>query len=435
MYEEILKYTEELKGFLIERRRDFHAHPEKGWEEVRTSSIIAKILTELGYEVLVGEDVLVPEDRMGVPPREVLEKTYERALANGAVPEFAERMKGGMTGVIGILRTGRPGPVVGMRFDIDALPLIESASADHAPKQNGFRSTFEGNMHACGHDGHATIGLGVACQLMKLKDKLKGTFKLAFQPAEEGVRGAKSIVSKGHFDDVDYFIGSHITKLPEGKDFDIYPGSGGSLATTKINALIKGKSAHAAGSPESGVNANLAMATAILNLHAIPRHGKGANRINVGVARGGTGRNIIPDEAYLELETRGATTEINAYVRDYAYSVLESSAKMHGCSIELSLAGEADSLESDPAMMDIVARAADAIGMKMPEQRRLPLGGSEDVSYMMKRVQEHGGLATFIRLMTPVAASAHNVCYDFDERVLANGVNIFTATVMEIMKL
>lgn len=434
MYEDVLKYTDELKDFLIKRRRDFHSHPEKGWEEVRTSSIIAKILTDLGYKVLIAEDVLVAEDRMGVPSEEILNATYERAMKTGAIAEFAEKMKGGMTGVIGILDTGKPGPVVGMRFDIDSLPLFETKDENHYPNREGFRSCFDGNMHACGHDGHATIGLGVAHQLMRKKDELKGVIKLVFQPAEEGVRGAKSIVSKGHFDDVEYFIGSHITKLPEGMDFDLYPGSGGALATTKLNATIHGKSTHAAGWPELGCNANLAMATAILNLHSIPRHSKGATRLNVGVARGGTGRNIIADEAYMEIETRGATTEINTYVRDYAMSILESSAAMHGCTVEVDPVGEAYSLESDPAMMEIVEQAANAINLKMIDNKRMALGGSEDVSYMMKRVQDHGGIATFIRLMTPVAASGHNVAYNFDERVLVNGVNIFTATVLEIMK-
>ena len=116
--------------------------------------------------------------------------------------------------MIGILRCGE-GPTVAMRFDIDALGVFEEHDPSHRPAKEGFNSVNEGFMHACGHDGHATIGLGVAKVLMSIKDQLHGTVKLIFQPAEEGVRGAKSIVDNGHLDGVDYLIGSHVTNKKE----------------------------------------------------------------------------------------------------------------------------------------------------------------------------------------------------------------------------
>lgn len=434
MKDKILQYTKEIEPEIVAIRRDFHGFPEKGWEEVRTSSKIAAILTELGYRVLVGEEVCDREDRMGVPSKADLDHAYNRAMEHGAVPEFAEKMKDGMTGVIGILEFDEPGPTVAMRFDIDALPIYESDNEGHVPTKGCFVSTIDGNMHACGHDGHASIGIGVAKQLMKMKDELKGKAVLIFQPAEEGVRGAKSIVTKGHLDDADYFLASHITDSAENPNADLYPGSNGALATTKLNVEIKGKAAHAGGSPQKGHNASLAMAAIMMNLNAIPRHSGGATRINVGVSKSGTGRNVIPDTAHLEIETRGATTEINEYVRNYALNIIEHGAKMHFCEATTSLEGEAFSLQSDQEIMELVAEAAREMGYRVPDDLGMPLTGSEDVSYMMKRVQDNGGKATFMRILTPVAGVAHNEEYDFDEGVLAKGVDVFTNSVYKLLK-
>ena len=162
-------------------RRDFHKHAETGWMEMRTASLIARRMTDLGYEVLVGRDVCKDDARMGVPDEATLQMGYERAKVQGADPEFLEKVKGGFTGVIGILRAGE-GPVYGMRFDIDALGVFESKEETHRPAKEGFASVNEGSMHACGHDGHAAIGLGVAEVLMQYKEQVHGTVKLIFQP-------------------------------------------------------------------------------------------------------------------------------------------------------------------------------------------------------------------------------------------------------------
>lgn len=123
IYEQITKMADEIAPELVAQRRDFHKFAEKGWFEMRTSSIIARKLTEMGYEVLVGDQVCKKDARMGVPSDEELEEQYERAVAQGADPEFVKYTKGGMTGVIGILRCGE-GPTVAMRFDIDALGVL-----------------------------------------------------------------------------------------------------------------------------------------------------------------------------------------------------------------------------------------------------------------------------------------------------------------------
>lgn len=129
VFQEITSLADAMADRLTARRRDFHKYAEKGWFEMRTSSLIARRLTELGYEVLTGDQVCKKDSRMGVPSEAELEQQYHRAVSQGADPEFVERTRGGMTGVIGILRCGE-GPVVGMRFDIDALGVFESDSPD-----------------------------------------------------------------------------------------------------------------------------------------------------------------------------------------------------------------------------------------------------------------------------------------------------------------
>lgn len=431
--EKIKTKAEELQPQMVEQRRDFHKFAESGWFEMRTSSIIAKKLTSLGYEVLVGEDVCDKDARMGVSDESTLEKHYQRAIEQGADPDFIEATKGGMTGVIGILRLGE-GPTVALRFDIDALGVIESNEHDHRPYKEGWSSINYGMMHACGHDGHATVGLGVAEVLMGIKENLSGTIKLIFQPAEEGVRGAKAIVAKGHLDDVDYVIGNHVT---DGADYPqkiVVAGSYGSLATAKFDVVFRGKSAHACEKPQEGKNAMLAAATAVLNLQAIPRHSAGETRINVGKLIAGSGRNVICDEAFMEIEVRGSTSDINAYVREYALRILKNAAEMHDCTVEYNEVGAAESISSDEDFALQLKNAWLNNGFAVAENTMMTLGGSEDFSYMMNRVQKNGGKALFFRTLTDCYAGSHNRRFDFDESFLENGVKLFCTAVYELLK-
>ena len=437
MFDKIAELSKAVHPDITAQRRDFHKYAESGWLEMRTSSIIARRLTDLGcFEVLTGPDVCEADARMGLPDDDVLEAHYKIAEEQGGDPEFLPRTKGGFTGVIGILRCGE-GPTVALRFDIDALGVIESQDMSHYPAKEGFASVNYGMMHACGHDGHACTGLGVAMVLAQIKDSLHGTVKLIFQPAEEGVRGAKSIVAKGHLDDVDYVIGNHIG-APQGiyADTDFIPGSGGNMATTKLDVYYHGASSHASGAPHVGKNALQAAAAAIMNLYAIPRHGQGESRINVGTIHAGTGRNVIADIAKMEMEDRGKTTEIKDYMEDCARKVIKACAEMYGCTYEIKVMGGAQTAESDPEMMERVKRV---ITEHMPEYRvhdyvPQPGGGSEDYTYMMRKVQEHGGKATFFRSLCPCAGPGHSRTYDFDEAVLERAVRVFASVVYDIMK-
>lgn len=433
---EIITLSKALAGKSVARRRDFHKHPEMAWFEMRTSAIIAKTLTELGYEVLTGKAVCAEQARIGVPSKEALEEHAALAMEQGAPAEYlTEEMKEGYTGVIGILRCGE-GPVVALRFDIDALGLHENGTDSHRPHREGFASVNEGVMHACGHDGHAAIGLGVAEVLMQLKDRLHGTVKLLFQPGEEGTKGARAMVANGHLDDVDFFAGTHIAPDDGPDDGDVTPGTYGSLATTKYDVYYHGRASHAGGFPEKGVSAIVAAANAVVNLTAIPRHSGGISRINIGTIEGGTGRNVVPDEAKLQIEVRGETTEINRYMEDCAKRICEGAAAMCGCTCDMVVMGTAESQQSDE---DFLTEIGQLIREELPHLRvssceNAMNWGSEDISLMMNRVQEHGGKATYMRSMTPMASAQHTTGFDFDEKVLTEGIQTFAAIVCHFMK-
>ena len=436
MYEEITNRAKEIYEKNRDRRRDLHRYPEKGWLEMRTSAIIAKILTELGYQVLTGRLVCDGEARMGVPDEEEL---AEHAAAvrewNTPLDYLTEDMKEGYTGVIGILSCGS-GPTVALRFDMDALGVVESEAPNHRPFAEGFRSVVPGVMHACGHDGHTAIGLGTAEVLSAIREHLHGTVKLIFQPAEEGVRGARAIVAKGHLDDVDYFLGTHVAPAGGPDDGAVTPATYGSLATSKYDVVYRGAAAHAGGFPEQGRNALLAAANAALNLAAIPRHSAGASRINVGTLHAGTGRNVVPDYAKLELETRGETTEINGFMEERAKRICESAAAMYDCACTMTKVGAADSHHSDPELAERIAAMLEQHYPDIPVSsvRNAKNWGSEDISLMMNRVQERGGKATCMRSVTSMAAPQHTSEFDIDEKVIEDGIRVFSAAVYELLQ-
>ncbi len=417
---------------VVEWRRDFHKYAESAWTEFRTTSIIAQHLEQLGYEIQLGKDILKDEDRMGLPSETELSEHYQRAMNQGAIEKYLPSTKGGFTGVVGILRCGE-GPVVGMRFDIDAVDMKESDSADHRPVKEGFASVNDSAMHSCGHDGHAAIGMGVAVVLAELKEQLKGTVKLVFQPAEEGVRGAKAIVGSGILDDVDYMFASHLgSGTPTGI---LACGRGNFLATDKFDVFFTGAPAHAGGAPQKGNNALLAAATAVVNLYAIPRNSNGATRINIGRFNAGTGRNVIAPSAHLAVETRGQTTELSQYMYNYALRILENAAAMHGCSIKLKAMGGAQSGKSDEKLVQRVyevAQKSNIFSEIYTEPGRG--GGSEDYTYMMTRVQENGGLATFMGIGADLGGWAHHTAeFDIDEAALSKGVQIFSLMALDIL--
>ncbi len=433
MYKVIEELVENIENKIIKYRRDFHKYPEYGWTEFRTASLIARRLVELGYEIKLGKEVVNSEFRMDVPSDEDLEKNYKRALEQGGDKELIPFLKGGFTGVVGILKNGE-GPKVALRFDIDGLKIQESEEEEHFPKKKGFSSVNKNVMHACGHDGHAAVGLGVAEVLRESKDEMKGTILLIFQPAEEGVRGAKAMVKAKVLDNVEYIISGHIGLKAE-KSGQIMCGASGFLATSKIDVVFKGKASHAGAMPERGKNALLSASSAVLNLHSIPRNSKGMTRINVGELVCGKGRNIIPESAYMKIETRGETKELNEYMKKYAERILHNSAEMHGTKVNIEYVGEAESAQSDYTMIKMVKKIADKI--YEPDlicEEKVNFGASEDISYMINEVQSNGGKAVYIMFGSDLKAAHHSSNFDFNEKDLKNIIKIYSALVCNILK-
>lgn len=434
-HQEVVQIADKIEDKVIADRRDFHHYAEAGWTEFRTASLVARRLTDLGYQVSLGRQVLVDEERMGLPDEAALDAHYQRAAAQGADPEFLPALKGGFTAVIGVLGDGK-GPTLGLRFEMDALDISESNSPEHRPQREGFVSVNPGVMHACGHDAHTAVGLGIAEVLAALEDRWHGTLKLIFQPAEEGVRGAKAMTAAGVVDDVDILVDFHF--FSGWAPGEVVPGIEGFAATRKFDAFFYGQPAHAGGSPQSGKNALLAAATAVLNLYAIPRHSSGPTRVNIGKMTAGSGRNVIPAEAHLLIETRGGSSALSEYMYDHARRILQAAAEMYDCELEVRPMGGAESAGSDPVLMAKVEAAARTVGgfHLLPTFKS---GGSEDVTYMMQRVQTQGGVAVSVGLGADLSGirfdekdrheqvlRAHTSRYDLDERAFRQAVLLFS---------
>ncbi len=226
--------------------------------------------------------------------------------------------------------------------------------------QGRFSSLNSGACHACGHDGNTSIGLGLALALADLKDGFKHNVRLIFQPAEEGVRGARPMVKAGVVDGIKAFVGCHIAfKARESRGLVL--SANNFLATSKFDATFKGVSSHAGAYPEEGKNSLLAAATASLNLHAIPRHSKGTTRITVGRLEAGEGRNIIPSSATICAETRGQTTELNDFMLEKSARVIEHSALMYDQEYDFKMVGGCKSAVCDKEMVTVLRRAAEKV--------------------------------------------------------------------------
>jgi aminobenzoyl-glutamate utilization protein A len=412
---------------LVEFRRDLHRHPEPAWCEFYTTARIVESIERVGVdELYVGREAL-GEERVAVPDDETLDRWYQQALDDGADPARLEPLRGGWTGAVAVLEQG-DGPTVALRVDIDALTREESTDPDHVPAAEGFRSEHEGAMHACGHDAHAAIGVGVL-EAVKASD-FAGTLKVFFQPAEERIGGGKPMAESGHLDDVDALLAVHVGMgHPTG---EVVCGVDGFLAVRGFTAGFAGESSHAGHHPEQGRNAVQAAATAVQNLYSIPRHDGGPTRINAGVMAGGTATNIIPEEAFIEGEVRGATSELMEYTWDHAERMLRASADMHDCSVSIHKGAEAPSATSDQALVDVLADVAPDVAGVETVLERDDLGGSEDATFLMDRVQSRGGVACYVGVGTDHPGGHHSATFDVDEDSIPIAVGLLSGAIEAI---
>ncbi len=429
LYGQISRDVVALQPAMVAMRRELHRYPELGWLEYRTASFVCEELDRLGYSVRTGRDVTSDGGRFGVPDDNALEAAYIRVQETGARLSWLEKMRGGFTGVLADLDSGRPGPRIAFRFDLDALPIKEANDHDHRPAREGWASVWNNAMHACGHDGHVTIGLALARLATTLMLHCRGSIRLIFQPAEEGVRGATAM--NAACEGVDRLFCLHLgLGIPTG---EIVGGAVNFLATREIHAHIIGRASHAAIEPEVGRSALLAAAQATLALHSLPQNGKHLVRVNVGILHGGVATNIVPPEADLDYRIRADDYATMEELDARARQAVIASAQAHGCKADLEITGQASSENSHPELAALVAEVGQSINGVWATKQHHPFGGSEDATVLMSEVHRRGGQATYIMLGSDLSAGHHNERFDFDERSLTIAAELLSRLVVHFL--
>jgi len=414
---------------LVDLRRDFHRYPEPGWREFLTTVRIVDELRAIGVdEIVLGPEAYDPDARLGVPAAEELDAWFERARDryDGESSVF-DAIEGGTTGVVAVLERGE-GPTVGLRVDIDALPVTESTDPDHTPTAQGFRSETEGYMHACGHDAHITVGLGTIETLSN--SDFAGTLVVFFQPAEELLGGGVAMATSPYIEDLDYLLGTHVgLGQPTG---GVVAGATGALALSRLGFEFTGTQAHAGLAPDEGDDALQAFVTAAQNLYAIPRHREGLTRVNVGQVASENATNVISDRVTAEVEVRGETTELMVSMREAAKRILEHAAEMHGCTVAWEPIGESIRHDADPELVELVTELAGDVDGVSHVEPWMEMASSEDVTYLLKAVSDNGGYGTLIGIGTDHPGDYHTPTFDVDEASLPIGVSVLSKTALAL---
>lgn len=413
---------------LIRLRRHFHKYAEPAWMEFLTTVKIIEELKNYNLDLYYGKEIYFNK-RMGLPEKSILE-SYKNSISISDI-EKKEEILDSYTGLIAVLDTKKIGPNIGFRFDIDANELCESNSLGHLPNILNFSSKNSFAMHACGHDAHMSIGIELAKILASNIKKLKGKIIFIFQPAEEGVRGAYSLMNNPIIDKLDYLAGMHIGM--DVKSGEIGVGSHGFLATKKIDIIFKGKASHAGASPEKGHNALLAASSAVLNFNSLAQHSIGEARINVGKLNAGSGRNIIANKAKIEMEIRGENENIISYLYDGVNRIVEGSAISYDCSYEIEIKGQAPSLISyDEEFIKNLRNFYKEKSYKLVDAN---LKGSEDIAYLLNEVRKAGGKTVHFILGSNLKDSHHSEEFDINEKDMLRGVDLMVDFVKYIEKI
>ncbi|MEV0388678.1 amidohydrolase [Nonomuraea sp. NPDC050643] len=403
-------------------RRHLHRRPEVGFLEIETADLAWSLLSDLGWRLRGGHDLVDVRDHPGLPSHDELDAAARRATAQGVPAASVRRFRGGNTAFVAELRGTRPGPLVGLRVDMDALPIQESRSGGHHPAAQGFGSDIDGAMHACGHDGHMAIALRAAALLSDRR--FPGTVRLLFQPAEEGVRGAAPMVAAGLVDDVDVLLAVHLGfGTPDGcvaAATELY-------GTSKLRAEFTGVAAHASGAPEQGRSALVAAASAVLGLHALPRYATATTRVNAGTLHAPGAPNIVNAHAVLGAEIRADSAAEHDDLERRARDVLNGAAAMHGVTVDITRTGWATSATTDDAILTKIETLAPGCGLRLVPPR--PLRASDDATLFMRHVQERGGLAGYLLVGAGTYGPHHSPSFDLNESALPPAADLLTALI------
>ena len=385
---DIHQLVADQKDLIIQLRRDLHRIPETAYTEKKTSAYVANCLNNLKLEV----------------------KT-----------EIARY------GVVGLMKTGRPGPTLMIRADMDALPLKENTGL-------AFASEHEGAMHACGHDAHMAMVLGAATVFNTLKDEISGNIKFLFQPAEEGPGGAEPMIKAGVMESpkVDYSIGCHVwPDIPEGT-IGVRPGPF-MAAMDRFDIKIKGKGGHGA-MPHLSVDALEVGAQVVNALQRIVSRKMDPLEptvVTIGTFHAGTAFNIIPAEAEMSGTTRTFNPDIwNSWEARIA-KVVRGVCDSMGCDFELKFSKGYPVTINDASMAEIVRGcAAKVVGEDRVVVPRKTLGG-EDFAYYLQRSQ---GCYFALGVGRDGAVPVHNPAFDFNEDVMLLGMETHCRIGLEVLK-
>lgn len=298
------------------------------------------------------------------------------------------------TGAATTIDTGRPGPVTVFRFEIDCVCVSESLEPGRLPVDLGFVSERPGLMHSCGHDMHAATGLTLARWVTANRDALCGRIRFVFQPAEEGVRGARAMVARGLARGADYLWTQHITTSIH--ENEIFASAGGFLATEKIDISFHGSS-------EFGT-AVTAAAHATLAMQAIPRHSEGASRICVGTLEADA------EKARMCVEVRGAIQAVADFMSAGVRRAVESAAMLAGVTAGIEVAGRAEALLPNPTAVEMIVECAKRLPDVVITEDRTR--GSDDSTLWMNAVTKDGGVAGCFHYGSRGRAGLHTSSFD-----------------------
>ena len=379
----LFEYTQKM-------RRDFHEHPELGYQEVRTAGIVAKEIEALGLE-------------------------YQTGVAK--------------TGVVAILEGARSGPVLLLRADMDALPIIEETGAEYASKNLGV-------MHACGHDGHTAILLTVAKMLTAYRGQLAGTVKFVFQPAEEGMNGAEVMVNEGVLENpkVDYAIASHVWNDKPLKWFGVTEGPV-MAGAEKFRVVIKGKGGHGA-APHQTIDPIFAASQIITTLQSIVSRNVPPLEsavVSVGRIQGGSAFNIIPPEVELQGTIRTFRKEVREKVLKRFHEIVEGIAESLECQVDIELIALTPAVSNSPELAKLVQETV----VQLFPDASLGLNdvsmGSEDMAYIMEKVPGFYIFVGSANTERGLDAAHHHPKFDFDETALTEAAALIATITAKIL--
>jgi amidohydrolase len=406
LHAEVDRRAAEIQPRLVEWRRDFHQHPELSNREVRTSKVVASHLTALGLEV-----------RTGVATH----------------------------GVVGVLKGARPGPVVALRADMDALPVVEEVDV---PFKSTVRTTYNnqevGVMHACGHDLHMSMLMGTATVLAAMRDRLAGTLVFIFQPAEEGVPagetgGAPQMIAEGALDlpKAEAIFGLHVFSTYHVGDIGVRPG-GLMAASDTLQITVRGRQTHGA-MPWQGVDPIVVASQIVLGLQTIVSRQaeitKAPAVVSIGRIQGGTRFNIVPDSVTMEGTIRTFDPAMQDAIHARIRRTAEQIAASAGATATVEIARVNPVTWNDPALVERMAPSLQRVTAGRFSATADATTTAEDFAYYQQRIP---GLFFFLGVtprdvdLSTVAAN-HSPRFYADEGALVTGVRALASLAVDYL--